>query len=106
MTGAVQEHFARSASDQSRAAAAKHSHGHRPWSDVLNTMSRVAAKESFAAPQLLFLKPKNHGLRPWLRSAAAPRLKKDAAAPHSCLADRLYRRIVPYRQRTMDIMLE
>ena len=37
-------------------------------------MSRGAAKESFAAPRLIRIATRYHGLQPWLRSFAAPRL--------------------------------
>src|SRR5437762_10254641 len=39
-------------------------------------MSRAAAEESFAAPRLVRRDRLNHGLQPWLRSCAAPRLKE------------------------------
>ena len=35
--------------------------------------------DSFATPWLICLTTPNHGLQPWLRSVAAPRLNKDAA---------------------------
>ena len=37
-------------------------------------ISRVAAKESFAATRLRRLSISNHGLQPWLQSVAATRL--------------------------------
>jgi hypothetical protein len=38
------------------------------------SMSRVAAKESFAATRLIRFAICSHGLQPWLSSYAAPRL--------------------------------
>src|SRR5262249_53237858 len=48
----VQNNFARSASDESRGAAEERSNGRRPWLWVVEAMSAVGAKESFAAPRL------------------------------------------------------
>src|SRR5262245_25472592 len=67
MTRPVQNYFARSASDQSRVAAEDRSHGRRPWLWVVETMSAVGAKESFAAARpiaLWILKPRPSGLLP------------------------------------------
>src|SRR5215831_11915518 len=44
-------------------------------------MSAVGAKESFAATRLIALSLETTASRPWLRSSAATRLNKDAAAP-------------------------
>src|SRR5215470_4509418 len=44
-------------------------------------MSAGGAKESFAATRLIALRLKTTASRPWLRSSAATRLNKDAAAP-------------------------
>src|SRR5438552_2531141 len=44
-------------------------------------ISRGAAEDSFAAPRLMRLQNDNHGLQPWLHSAAAPRLRPVSPYP-------------------------
>ena len=59
-------------------AALELSHGRRPWTAVRAMMSRVAAKESFAATRLMLRRISIHGLQPWLGSEAAAAAKTDA----------------------------
>jgi len=48
----------------------------RPWIRFpASAEAAVAAKDSFAALRLIAFCNENHGFRPWLSSAAAPRLE-------------------------------